>query len=53
VDGFEWRSAEPGDLDTFVSPRDVIGLEVYRPNEAPVQYRGVDDNCTVMLVWTR
>jgi carboxypeptidase family protein len=53
VDGFEWRSAEPGDIDTFVSPRDIIGLEVYKPNEAPLQYRGVDDNCIVLLVWTR
>lgn len=53
VDGFEWRSAEPGDIDTFVSPRDIIGLEVYKPNEAPVQYRGVDDNCIVLLLWTR
>ena len=53
VDGYEWHIAEPGDIDTFVSPRDVIGLEVYKPNEAPVQYRGVDDNCIVLVVWTR
>ncbi|HMG71357.1 MAG TPA: carboxypeptidase-like regulatory domain-containing protein [Gemmatimonadaceae bacterium] len=53
VDGFQWRIAEPGDLDLFVSPKDVIGMEVYRPNEAPLQYRGVDDNCIVILVWTR
>jgi protocatechuate 3,4-dioxygenase beta subunit len=53
VDGFLWRMAEPGDLDTFVSPNDVIGMEVYRPNEAPLQYRGVDDICLVILVWTR
>ena len=53
VDGFLWRIAEPGDLDMFVSPKDIIGMEVYRPNEAPLQYRGVDDNCIVILVWTR
>jgi hypothetical protein len=45
VDGFEWHIAEPGDLDMFVSPHDIIGIEVYKPNEAPIQYRGVDDNC--------
>jgi hypothetical protein len=53
VDGFEWHVAEAGDIDTFVSPRDVIGLEVYKPHEAPMQYRGVDDNCIVLVVWTR
>jgi hypothetical protein len=53
VDGFEWHVAEAGDIDTFVSPRDVIGLEVYKPHEAPMQYRGVDDNCIVLVLWTR
>jgi hypothetical protein len=42
-----------GDIDTFVSPRDVIGLEVYKAHEAPIQYRRVDDNCIVLVVWTR
>jgi hypothetical protein len=57
VDGFEWRIAEPGDIDTFVSPRDIIGLEVYRPSEAPAQYLPpYDPKCppsVVILVWTR
>jgi hypothetical protein len=53
VDGFEWHVAEAGDIDTFVSPRDVIGLEVYKAHEAPIQFRGVDDNCIVLVVWTR
>ena len=57
VDGFEWRIAEPGDIDTFVSPRDIIGLEVYRPSEAPAQYLPpYNPKCppsVVILVWTR
>jgi protocatechuate 3,4-dioxygenase beta subunit len=53
VDGFEWHVAEAGDIDTFVSPRDVLGLEVYKAHEAPIQFRGVDDNCIVLVVWTR
>jgi len=53
VDGFLWQVAEPGDIDMFVSPKDVLGIEVYKWNEAPPQYRGVDDYCIVMLVWTR
>jgi len=53
VDGFEWRMVDAGDIDTFVQPSDVIGLEVYKAHEAPVQYRGVDDNCVTILMWTR
>jgi hypothetical protein len=53
VDGYLWPITEPGDIDMYVSPNDVLGVEVYKPNEAPPQYRGVDDNCIVMLVWTR
>jgi len=53
VDGFEWRVVDAGDIDTFVQPSDVIGLEVYKAHEAPIQYRGVDDNCITILMWTR
>jgi hypothetical protein len=57
VDGFEWRVTEPGEIDSFVFPRDIIGLEVYRPREAPVRYLPNDDpKCVatvVILVWTR
>jgi hypothetical protein len=52
VDGFEWHLVDGGDFDMFVSPRDVMGMEVYKPNEAPAQYRGIDE-CIVILVWTR
>jgi hypothetical protein len=53
VDGFEWRVVDAGDIDTFVQPSDIIGLEVYKAHEAPMQYRGVDDNCITILMWTR
>ena len=53
VDGYEWRMVDAGDIDTFVQPPDIIGLEVYKAHEAPIQYRGVDDNCITILMWTR
>jgi hypothetical protein len=53
VDGYEWRMVDAGDIDTFVQPLDIIGLEVYKAHEAPVQYRGVDDNCVTLVLWTR
>ena len=52
VDGHEWRAVEPGDLDVFVSPHEIVGMEVYRARTAPVQFRGIDD-CTVIVVWTQ
>jgi len=51
VDGTEWRVRFPGDLDGFVSMRDVAGIEVYRAGSAPAQFRGFDQ-CVVIVVWT-
>jgi hypothetical protein len=52
VDGIEWRVRFPGDLDGFVSMRDVAGMEVYRAGSAPIQFRGFDQ-CVVIVVWTQ
>jgi hypothetical protein len=52
VDGTQWRSIEAGDIDQFVSPREVAGMEVYKPGYAPVQFRGVED-CLTVVVWTQ
>jgi hypothetical protein len=52
VDGVKWRVQYPGDLDSFVSMRDVAGIEVYRLGSAPVQFRGIDQ-CAVIVVWTQ
>ena len=52
VDGTEWRTVMPGDLDAFVSARDVAGIEVYRPGTTPAQFAGIDD-CVTLVVWTQ
>ncbi len=52
VDGHEWRAVEPGDMDSFVSPHEIVGLEVYRARTAPIEFRGNDD-CTTIVVWTQ
>jgi hypothetical protein len=50
VDGFEWRM---GALDDFVSPSDVMGLEVYRGGDSPIQFRDpFNTEAVVILVWT-
>jgi hypothetical protein len=52
VDGSEWPRVMPGDLDAFVSTRDLAGLEVYRPGAAPAQFNS-SDGCVTLLVWTQ
>lgn len=52
VDGAEWRVVMPGDLDAFISTRDLAGVEIYRPRETPAQFAGFDD-CVTLVVWTQ
>ena len=53
IDGFEWKNLQPGDLDMFVNPDDVIGLEVYQPGDEPAQFRTFDRGCVTLVVWTQ
>jgi Carboxypeptidase regulatory-like domain len=56
VDGLPWRSMFPGDLDSYVSARDVVAAEVYGPGQTPPTpfVRGVfRPNCTTFAIWTR
>jgi hypothetical protein len=52
VDGAEWRMVMPGDIDAFISTRDLAGVEVYRPGQAPAQFSGFDE-CVTLVVWTQ
>jgi hypothetical protein len=52
VDGAEWRMLMPGDIDAFISTRDVAGVEVYRPGQVPAQFSGFDE-CVTLVVWTQ
>jgi protocatechuate 3,4-dioxygenase beta subunit len=52
VDGFEWTSVMPGDLDSFVNPNDVIGMEVYQGDEVPSRFRAMGGNCLTLVIWT-
>jgi len=56
VDGLPWRSMFPGDLDTYVSARDVVAAEAYAPGQlapAPFLRGGQRPNCTTIAIWTR
>jgi len=55
VDGFALDTSDGG-FDQWVSPSEVLGIEVY-PGAggvgAPVQFRDADAYCGVVVVWTR
>jgi hypothetical protein len=56
LDGWPLGSGGLEDLDAWVSPYEVLGIEVY-PGAggvgAPVQHRGPDASCGIVMVWTR
>jgi hypothetical protein len=57
VDGIPMPPPAPGfpeDVNTFVKPRDIRGIEVYTsPRQAPPQYRRPDVECGVVMIWTK
>jgi hypothetical protein len=56
VDGLPWRSMFPGDLDAYVSSRDVVAAEAYGPGQTPPPplVRGIPRlSCTTIALWTR
>jgi hypothetical protein len=53
VDDMPWQSAEPGDINQFVNPNEVVAMEVYQGSMVPAQYSGAGGSCTTILLWTR
>ena len=53
IDGFQWQNMGPGDLDMFVNPDDVIGIEVYRGEDVPARFRRFSEGCVAVVVWTQ
>lgn len=43
----------PAEIDRFISPATVAGVEVYKSSAGlPVQYGGTNSSCGVILIWT-
>ena len=53
VDDMLWQSMEPGDVNDFVSAKEVMGIEVYNGGFAPARYTLGGQPCTTVIVWTR
>ena len=52
IDGIP--QAIPYNLELLPSPKELAGIEVYAgPSTIPLQFKGFDRSCGVILVWTR
>lgn len=54
VDGSPWEQMQPGDIDGFVRPSEIVAIEVYHGNTAPPQYtKPGRSSCAAIVVWTQ
>ena len=53
VDDMPWQSAEPGDVNQFVNPSEVVAVEVYQGSNVPAQYSRGSGGCTTIVIWTK
>ncbi len=53
VDGFPWTEINPGDIDDFVKPSEVVAVEVYHGSDTPPQFvKAGQSSCATVVVWT-
>lgn len=54
VDGAQWKTMTPGDIDEFVKPYDVQAIEIYRAASIPPEFVAVGaGRCMTIVVWTK
>lgn len=55
LDGAQLHSMSAADIDDWVKPEDVRGIEVYGDAVAPAQFRSswVMESCGSIVIWTR
>lgn len=54
VDNTPWTEMQPGDIDGFVRPSEIVAIEVYSGAGAPPQYqKSGQSGCTSIVVWTQ
>ena len=55
VDGTQYREMTRGDIDNFVRPEEIGGIEVYQPLDGPVHYVGGANamGCVTIMIWTK
>ena len=53
VDGTYWEPMQPGDIDSYVRPNEMVAVEVYHGSETPPQFtKPGQSGCATIVVWT-
>lgn len=53
VDGTHWTTMEPGDIDQYVRPDELVAIEVYHGAGTPVQFTTPGQSgCATIVAWT-
>ena len=53
VDGTQWQSITPGDIDEFIKPWELGALEVYSATTTPIEFQGANrGKCMTVVAWT-
>jgi len=53
VDGTQWQTMSPGDIDQYVRPDELVAIEVYHGSGTPVQFTSPGQSgCATIVAWT-
>jgi len=53
VDGTKWTETTPGDLDSYVRPSELRGVEVYSSATVPAEFQQFGQStCMAVVIWT-
>jgi hypothetical protein len=53
VDGTLWQTMQPGDIDQYVRPQELVAIEVYHGSQAPPQFTPPgQSSCAAIVAWT-
>jgi hypothetical protein len=54
VDGTQWQSLTPGDIDDYVRPSELVAVEVYHGSNTPPQFTPPGQSgCATIVAWTQ
>jgi hypothetical protein len=54
VDGTQWQTLSPGDIDSYVRPDELVAVEVYHGSETPAQFQTPgQSSCATIVAWTQ
>jgi hypothetical protein len=52
VDDMIYQELDPGDINSYLAPSEVVAVEVYPNLNTPARYMRIG-GCTIIVLWTR